>query len=124
MDGSRRIFIVIGSFHLIISLFLLTVSILATELTMTFLMPLAIVIMCYCLGYLYPAWKQKDERMRLIRTKGLSASFIALLIYYFVFSGLLHFSVISITALQLLNFLAPLMIITVFLSFVIFAKIY
>lgn len=64
MEGSRRIFIVIGSFHLIISLFLLTVSILATELTMTFLMPLAIAIMCYCLGYLYPEWKQKDERMR------------------------------------------------------------
>ncbi|MGP9040097.1 permease [Cytobacillus kochii] len=124
MEGSRKIFIVIGSFYLIISLFLLTVSILAKALTMTFLMPLAMAIMCYCLGYLYPEWKQKDERMRLIRTKGLSASFFALLLYYFVFSGLLQFSVISITAMQLLNLLGALMIITVFLSFVIFAKIY
>lgn len=124
MEGSRKIFIVIGSLHLIISLFLLTISILAAELTITFLMPLAIAIMCYCLSYLYPEWKQKDERMRLIRTKGLSAAFIALLLYYFVFSGLLHFDAISITAIQLLNILAPLMIITVFLSFVVFAKIY
>lgn len=124
MEGSRKIFIVIGSLHLIISLFLLTISLLAAELTITFLMPLALAIMCYCLSYLYPEWRQKDERMRLIRTKGLSASFIALLLYYFVFSGLLQFDAISITAIQLLNILAPLMIITVFLSFVVFAKIY
>ncbi|MFD2680418.1 permease [Bacillus seohaeanensis] len=81
-------------------------------------------VMSFCLSYLSPQFKQKDERMKLIRQKGMFFSYFAILSYYIIFSTLLQFEIISITALELVNILIALTISTVFLSFVIVSKRY
>jgi hypothetical protein len=81
-------------------------------------------VMSFCLSYLSPQFKQKDERMKLIRQKGMFFSYFAILSYYIIFSTLLQFEIILITALELINILIALTISTVFLSFVIVSKKY
>lgn len=85
---------------------------------------LAMAVMSFCLSYLYPQFKQKDERMKLIRQKGMFASFIAMMIYLIVFIIGLQLDFFTITANQLVHILTALMICTVFISFVVYSKIH
>lgn len=84
----------------------------------------ALSVMSLSLGYLYPQFKKKDERMKLIREKGMFYSYFLLMFYFFVFATLLHFNIISLTAYTVVTILASLTIITFFLSMVILSKIY
>ncbi|WP_106498454.1 permease [Lentibacillus sp. Marseille-P4043] len=83
---------------------------------------IALTIMSFSMSYLYPQFKQNDERMKLIRYKGLTYSFFALVVYYIVLSGIIQFNIVSLSAMEVLNILAALMISTVFISMVILAK--
>jgi len=85
---------------------------------------LAMMIMCFCLSYLHPQFKEKDERMKLIRYKGMFFSFFALTAYYLFFSIGLNLNVITLSAVELLNILMALTMSTVFISFVVLAKRY
>ncbi|PEK57272.1 permease [Bacillus wiedmannii] len=85
---------------------------------------LAMMIMCFCLSYLHPQFKEKDERMKLIRYKGMFFSFFALTAYYLLFSFGLNLHVITLSAVELLNILMALTMSTVFISFVVLAKRY
>lgn len=85
---------------------------------------LAMMIMCFCLSYLHPQFKEKDERMKLIRYKGMFFSFFALTAYYLLFSIGLNLNVITLSAVELLNILMALTMSTVFISFVVLAKRY
>lgn len=69
--------------------------------------------MSFCLGYLHPQFKQKDERMRLIRQKGIYISYFASLVYYIILTVVIQLNFVTLTALQVLNILAALTIITV-----------
>ncbi|MEK3928526.1 permease [Bacillus sp. FSL R7-0642] len=85
---------------------------------------LAMMIMCFCLSYLHPQFKEKDERMKLIRYKGMFFSFFALTAYYLLFSIGLNLKIITLSATELLNILMALTMSTVFISFVVLAKRY
>ncbi|ENJ6135036.1 permease [Bacillus cereus] len=85
---------------------------------------LAMMIMCFCLSYLHPQFKEKDERMKLIRYKGMFFSFFALTAYYLLFSIGLNLNVITLSAVELLNILMALTMSTIFISFVVLAKRY
>ncbi len=39
---------------------------------------LAMMVMCFCLSYLHPQFKEKDERMKLIRYKGMFVTFFCI----------------------------------------------
>jgi nitric oxide reductase large subunit len=82
----------------------------------------ALTVMSFSMSYLYPQFKQKDERMKLIRYKGMGFTFFALVFYYIVLSGTIQFDIISLTAMDVLNILAALTISTLFISMVVLAK--
>ncbi|MGD6854357.1 permease [Bacillus infantis] len=83
---------------------------------------LSMTVMSFSMGYLYPQFKQKDERMKLIRQKGLFYAYFALIVYFFIFFLLLGLGIIDISALELLQILSGLTISTVFLSMVYVSK--
>lgn len=81
-------------------------------------------IMCASLAYLYPQFKKKDERVTHIKQKGMSVSYFFFIGYAIIFMVLLETNLLTISAYQLLSLLTALMISTVFLSFVFFARKY
>ncbi|WP_342540706.1 permease [Heyndrickxia sp. FSL K6-6286] len=125
MHYSRIPFFILGMLFLMMAGFLILASIKANAAPSTMIfIQLAMAIMSFCLSNLYPQFKQKDERMRLIRQKGMFASFVAMLIYLIVFNIGIQFDFIILTANEMLHLLSALLISTLFISFVIFSKIY
>lgn len=118
-------FLVFGIFFLSMSGFLAFVGVMAESAppSTTFIL-VGMAVMCFCLSYLYPQFKQKDERMKLIREKGMFASFFAMMVYFIVFNLGLQLELIQLSAGAVVHILSTLMICTVFLSFVVYSKIY
>ncbi|WP_242142406.1 MULTISPECIES: permease [unclassified Bacillus cereus group] len=125
MNDSQKYFFIMGILFFIMGGFMLFIGIMAHSAPppQTYTL-LAMTVMCFCLTYLHPHFKEKDERMKLIRQKGMFYSYFALLVYYILFSIGLQTKIITLSAAELLNILAALTISTVFLSFVICAKKY
>ncbi|SDM91899.1 hypothetical protein [Sediminibacillus halophilus] len=126
MKYSRLAFLVIGIVNLILFVFLAVVAILAgdTGLVSQNLPCLAMAVMAFCLSYLFPQFIQKDERMKLIRHKGIFFSFFAFLTYSIVLTTLLQTNVIQLPGSEAVSILTTLMICTVFISWVVLSKIY
>lgn len=125
MGDSRVIYIVFGILFSIMSAFTIFVGFMAKSAPAPMAyMTLAMAVMSFCLAYLYPQFKQKDERMRLIRQKGMFASFFAMMIYLIVFNLGIQVGLFDLTASGLINILIALMISTLFISFVVYSKIY
>jgi hypothetical protein len=124
MDYSRKAFFIFGIFFLCMSGFMIFVGIMAnSEPPSGSYMLLALAVMSFSLSYLYPQFKQKDERMKLIRQKGMFASFFAMMLYLIFFNIGLQFDFFILTANELIHILSTLLICTVFLSFVVYSKI-
>jgi hypothetical protein len=104
--------------------FLFFVGITAEEFPYFALTPMSLTVLSFCMHYLYPQFKQKDERMKVIREKGIFYSYFAILVFHVIFMTLLQFDVIHLTAMNLLNVLTSLTIMAVFISMVIVARIY
>lgn len=85
---------------------------------------LSMSVMAFCLSYLYPQFAQKDERMKLIRQKGMFFSFLAFLFYSFALNSLLEFNIIQLTASDAITILSTLMISTLFTSWVFLSRRY
>lgn len=92
MGNSRVPFIVFGVLFSVMTGFVVFVGIMAksTPAPMAY-MTLAMAVMSFCLAYLYPQFKQKAERMKLIREKGMFASYFAMIFYLVVFNIGLQF---------------------------------
>ncbi|MCA1036744.1 permease [Bacillus infantis] len=120
---SRLTFYICGGLFLIMTLFMAVIAISAGEsiLPQTWTL-LSMTVMSFSMGYLYPQFKQKDERMKMIRQKGLFYAYFALIVYFFIFFLLLGLGIIDISALELLQILSGLTISTVFLSMVYVSK--
>ncbi|PIB49115.1 permease, partial [Pseudomonas sp. 2995-1] len=79
-------------------------------------------VMSLCMGYLSPQFRQQDERSKIIRQKGIFYSYFAIIFYFIIFTTLLQFDIIYLTAVDVLYILMSLIIATVFVSFVIVSK--
>ncbi|MFB6466777.1 permease [Cytobacillus sp. Hz8] len=125
MGNSRVLFIVFGILFSVMSAFTIFVGIMAKSAPAPMAyMTLAMAVMSFCLAYLYPQFKQKDERMRLIRQKGMFASFVAMMIYLIILNIGIQLDFFILTANELIQILTVLMISTLFISFVVYSKIY
>ncbi|MEN8699725.1 permease [Bacillus infantis] len=120
---SRLTFYICGGLFLIMTLFMAFVGIAAGEsiVPQTWTL-LSLTVMSFSMGYLFPQFKQKDERMKLIRQKGLFYAYFALIVYFLIFFLLIGLKIIDISALELLQILSGLTISTVFLSMVYVSK--
>ncbi|EOP28131.1 MULTISPECIES: hypothetical protein [Bacillus] len=125
MNDSQKYFVIMGIIFLIMSGFRILAGIMTHSAppSPTYTL-LAMMIMCFCLSYLHPQFKEKDERMKLIRYKGMFFSFFALTAYYLLFSIGLNLKVMTLSAVELLHILMALTMSTVFISFVVLAKRY
>jgi hypothetical protein len=124
-DRYRITFLILGVFFLAMSGFIIYSGVMADSAppSESYIM-IGMAVMCFCLSYLYPQFKQKDERMKLIREKGMFVSFFAMMMYLIAFNLGLKLDLILLTASEAINILSTLLICTVFLSFVIYSKIY
>ncbi|MFC5711791.1 hypothetical protein ACFPU1_03265 [Thalassorhabdus alkalitolerans] len=81
-------------------------------------------LMTFSLSYLYPQFKENDERSKRIRERGMFFSYFFILGYMIILMPLLQFELVTLTGYQSVSLLAALTIITVFSSFVVLAKRY
>lgn len=84
----------------------------------------AFTYMCFALSYLFPQFQKKDERMNLIRQKGLYYSFFALMIYFIIIIVLIQVGIIALTSLEIASVLISLMVITMWTSWIILSRRY
>lgn len=125
MIYGRSLFSVLGIVHLLSAGFLLAIGLMAgSKPYMITWLCVSMAVMSFSMAYLYPQWVQKDERMKLIRQKGMFFSMTALMLYLIVFMILLGFKIVSLPALEVIYILTALLISTLFLSFVIYSIIY
>ena len=119
-----KAYLILGWFLALQTVFLFFVGITAKQFPYFALTPMSLTVLSFCMYYLYPQFKQKDERMKMIREKGIFYSYFAILVFHFIFMTILQFDLIQLTAMNLLNILTSLIIMTVFISMVIMARIY
>ena len=76
MNYSQKYFVMMGIIFLFMSGFMILTGIMTHSAPPTATYPLlGMMIMCFCLSYLHPQFKEKDERMKLIRYKGMFVTF-------------------------------------------------
>ncbi|GAK06115.1 hypothetical protein JCM19037_4688 [Geomicrobium sp. JCM 19037] len=85
---------------------------------------LGVAIMCFCLSYLHPQFKENDERARKIKERGMFYSFFIMLGVVTVLITIVLLQVIQVGVLQILGLLAGIMIAVMYVSFVILSRIY
>ena len=125
MNYSQKYFVILGIIFLFMSGFMILTGIMTHSAPPAITYPLlGMMIMSFCLSYLRPQFKEKDERMKLIRYKGMFFSFFALTAYYLLFSFGLNLKILTLSATELLNILMALTMSTVFISFVVLSKRY
>ncbi|MBF7153515.1 permease [Bacillus wiedmannii] len=125
MNYSQKYFVIMGIIFLFMSGFMILTGIMTHSAPPPATYPLlGMMIMSFCLSYLHPQFKEKDERMKLIRYKGMFFSFFALIAYYLLFSFGLNLKILTLSATELLNILMALTMSTVFISFVVLSKRY
>lgn len=82
----------------------------------------ALAFLSFAQGYLYPQFKQKDERAQLIRQKGMQYSMIALSVYFLVLIFGIELGFFTLAAFDILCILVSLQIITLFSLWMILSK--
>ncbi|WP_026691074.1 hypothetical protein [Alteribacter aurantiacus] len=82
----------------------------------------SISVMAFCLAYLYPEFKENDERSRRIKEKGMFASYFFIIGYMVILMILFQVGLLHFNGYQAVSLVAALTIMTVFLSFVYYAR--
>jgi hypothetical protein len=119
----RRLFLLFGLVFLSNSLFLLFSSISTGAFFAGYeLVFLGTAVMSFCLAYLYPQFKDNDERAKRIRERGMFISYFFILGYMIILMPLLQFELIVLSGYQTVSLLSTMTIITVFSSFVVLSK--
>jgi hypothetical protein len=119
----NKLYGILGGIFAAQGIFILVVGFIDGTIPYFALTLLAMAVMSFCMGYLHPHFKQKDERMRMIREKGMFYSYFALLGYFIILMSLLQFDLIQLTAMNLLYIIIALTIMTVFISMTVVAKV-
>ncbi|MGD6966215.1 hypothetical protein ACQCVP_07295 [Rossellomorea vietnamensis] len=121
----RKFFFFYGIFFLLTGLLLSYASISTGAFFVGYeLVFVSTTVMCFCLAYLYPQFKDNDERTKRIRERGMFYSYFFILSYMIILMPLFQFNIIHLNGYQTVSLLAALTIITVFLSFVVLSKMY
>ncbi|PAD83789.1 hypothetical protein CHH57_07965 [Niallia circulans] len=82
----------------------------------------SIAIMAFCYSYLYPQFKEKDERTQSIRQKGIYYSMFLVIISLIAMMLLIQYGVIALSTILVVRIMISLIIIIMSLSWVILSK--
>ncbi|MGN9867146.1 hypothetical protein [Bacillus swezeyi] len=119
----RKSCYIIGGLFVFIFVVQMVVGIAAGSLSLIELLMLgALAFLSFAAGYLYPEFKQKDERSQLIRQKGMEYSMIALSVYFLVLILGMQLGFITLAAVDVVRILVSLQIMTIFSSWIILSK--
>ncbi|MEC1259021.1 hypothetical protein P9D34_00925 [Bacillus swezeyi] len=119
----RKSCYIIGGLFVFIFVVQMVVGITTASLSLIELLMLgAMAFLSFAAGYLYPQFKQKDERSQLIRQKGMEFSMIALSVYFLVLILGMQLGFITLAAVDVVRVLVSLQIITIFSSWIILSK--
>jgi hypothetical protein len=119
----RKSYYIIGGLFVFIFLVKMIFGIAAGSLSLIELLMLgALAFLSFAAGYLYPQFKQKDERSQHIRQKGMQYSMIALSVYFLVLILGMQLGFITLAAVDVVRILVSLQIITLFSSWIILSK--
>ncbi|MFJ7932636.1 hypothetical protein [Peribacillus sp. NPDC096448] len=125
IKSAQRLYIFLGLIFLANTALLVTVSISGGGSLKGYeFVMFGISIMAFCNAYIYPQFKDNDERSKRIKEKGMFFSYFFILGYSIIIMGLFQFKVIHIDGYQTICLVASLIIMTVFLSFVVLSKRY
>ncbi|MDM5303317.1 hypothetical protein QUF44_17405 [Bacillus subtilis] len=121
----RKVYFIIGALFTMILLMkaffqIVTHSVSITEL----LMWGALSYLSFAASYIYPHFKEKDERANLIKQKGMQYALYSVLIYCVIILFSIQFSAVALSAVEIMRILISLTIITTFTSWVILSKKY
>ncbi|MFD1412436.1 hypothetical protein [Oceanobacillus jeddahense] len=121
-----RIFFLIGGFIFLFYTLLIGFSSIATGNFFAGheLVYFGVTIMSFCLAYLYPQFKENDERTKKIRERGMFFSYFIILGSMIILMPLFQFGVVHLNGYQTVSILATLAIVSVFSSFVVLSKRY
>lgn len=125
--ASRKNYFIVGillSFIFIVRavLMLLTDSIASAENIVELINWGSIAFMAFCYSYLYPQFKEKDERTNSIRQKGIYYSMFMVLASLIVIMVLIQYGIIVLPTIILVRFMFSLILVTTALSWVILSK--
>ncbi|MYL36180.1 permease [Halobacillus litoralis] len=125
MDYYPKTFIMLGSLLGAMGLSVLIIGLLAdgTVQGHSFSM-LSLSVLAFCMSYLYPQFKQKDERMKAIRQKAVAYAFTAVIGYLLIFSLLAELNVLTMDVTDILLLITALSMTTLFLLLVFLARKY
>ncbi|WP_080873854.1 hypothetical protein [Oceanobacillus timonensis] len=84
----------------------------------------SVTVMSFCLAYLYPQFKENDERTKKIRERGITFSYFIIIGYMVILMPLFQLEWVHLSGYQTVCILAALAIVTVFSSFVVLSKRY
>ncbi|QDP41951.1 hypothetical protein [Radiobacillus deserti] len=123
--AGRRLFLISGIVFLAYTLLIGYASISSgTFFVGHELVHVSMTVMSFCLAYLYPQFKENDERTKRIRERGMFFSYFFILGYMVILMSLFQYNVLDLNGYQTVSLLAMLTIVTVFSSFVILSKRY
>ncbi|MFT0800403.1 hypothetical protein VSK91_02910 [Bacillus swezeyi] len=123
--NSRRTFYFIGV--LFLTIFAIRTFIRIATNTLSFiecLMYATAAFICFAGGYIFPHFKENDERTSFIKQKGMKCSFIALFIYMVIILYGSYFHMITLKIFDLITLLIALTVITLYSSWIILSKKY
>ncbi|MCM3762423.1 hypothetical protein M3212_16745 [Alkalihalobacillus oceani] len=125
--ASQKNFFIIGvllSFIFVVRLFLFVMT--DNRDTIVYAVELlnwgSVAVMAFCYSYLFPQFKEKDERAQTIRQKGIYYAMFVMIISLIIIMLLIQYSILSLTTLAVVRILISLVLITISLSWVILAK--
>ncbi|MFC1283995.1 hypothetical protein [Bacillus paralicheniformis] len=119
----RKTYYIIGGLFVFIFLAKMIFGLAAGSISlMELLMFGTLAFLSFAGGYLYPQFKQKDERSQHIRQKGMQYSMIALSVYLLVLIIGMQMGFITLTGIDVIRILVSLQIITVFSSWIILSR--
>ncbi|WP_242221332.1 hypothetical protein [Bacillus cereus group sp. BfR-BA-01380] len=122
---SRRNFYIIGCLFIFILSVRLVLSIMTDSVSfIELLMWGALAFLGFTGGYLYPQFKNEDERVKLIKQKGMYFSGVAVLSYFMISLVLIQYNIVSLTTVEIIRLLMSLTIITIFSSWIVLSHKY
>lgn len=79
-------------------------------------------VMAFCYGYLFPQFKEKDERTQSIRQKGIYYAMFVMIISLIIIMLLIQYGIVTLTTIVVVRILISIVFITISLSWVILSK--
>lgn len=82
----------------------------------------SVAVLAFCYSYLFPQFKEQDERTQAIRQKGIYYAMFVMFISLIGIMLLVQYGILSLTTISIIRILISLVILTISLSWVVLSR--